>query len=960
MASGAAMTAQSFPIPDNLEQLPPRELERYFLLLSPDQLQAFPRESLTTSNIVGAYRRALERQVQLNPLPPPLAAPTPPITGPATPLPPGGAPLPDNAMQLIDTLNAGATGQPGAVQRQQQPTQAIGGPAIEAPAAPTVPGVSINLAPIPPQGPQAQTDTGILSPTLVQAERPPPPPGYRLQTERPPPPPGYRLQTERPPPPPGYRLQTERPPPPPGYRLQTERPPPVGEPWRSRVDPDPSAHDTAPRQQSQVVGHEQWFGEMFGPEATQNKDYGAMEAMRWAIDPDGARAVELERQRAMEARGFYEPERDARPGIQQVGDWVRSFLTGMTFRGWDEFLGFVDGAIATIRGGDFQAVREMRVEMERRAQREFEAANPVGAVVTEIAGAIVTAAIPAKWAAQGIGKAKQFGRGLAAGAGEGFAYGFNAAEGGFSDRIPSAALTAIVTGAAAGLIPLAAPLFARSTSYFYNKVRHPIAGAPSTDAAQRVAATREFLPDNIPGGQGPLTRGQATQNPIQLAVEASMRQGGEGQYAQTALTNAFSSQNEAVRRAAERIGLQLSSTEGAMITARELGEQVTSRLARIAQEAKDTAQRFYRSAEELNPTLSPTSAETVPQRVAWHMGTDHADFMLDQAVHPTVFRMTAEIDRLPEIARFANEGVVPFREIMAMRRRLNNMIGDAATDGDRAASRRVIDSFDRAIDGLVEDQMFEGSTQAIAMLREGNEYYAQFRQLTRPRSGDASGRFIANIIEGNKNADQVGAWLISSNLARPTGQSISAATRLKEVLGAGSNEWNAVRGAAFLRSLSRADDIDQMLTPKQIAENLKGFTDGRGSGLATTLFTVEERDLMRRLANTLRLVDSGTGRAQGPNAMTKLKRSVTNLGRVLLAGFGFVVSGAQAWAIPAVFFGQLAMTGAVGAASRYAAVRRALNPNASMPMFSNPDSATRALSAVLGTGALVVTPRAVD
>jgi len=743
------------------------------------------------------------------------------------------------------------------------------------------------------------------------------------QADRPPPPPGYGpANDDRPAPPPGYSQPAQGGIPPAGYRAPTP------------------------------VSNAQWFTQTFGRPPAPQEDEGYLDITRRVLDPQGHDTLETAQRAAYGAQQeAYQQERAARPLAQKIGDWTRQFLQGMTFGTADELLGFIAGLQASLQGGDFDEARQFRTDWERQQQAAFTQENPVGAIATEIAGGLVSALPGAAFAARGATLPAQIARGAAVAGLEGAAYGAGTATGSLEDRAAAAWRTGWPTAAIGLAVPIAAPAIARGTAAAYGAAVHPwrtfVTGrtraAPGVIPAERIAQAGEF--------SIPLTRGQATGNVTQQARELQMLNAARGDYAQQAMNAMFTSQNMAVRSAAEQISAQLADAGGRAITAREVGEQVMERLQQIALSTKTTAQRFYRRAEELNPTIAPETAEFVPQNVAAHLVNDYPDFMLDATLHPTAFAAMREIDTLPSLGRYAEGGIVPLTEIRRIQKRINAL--EASTPADQLALRHVREAYDQSIADMVDAQLFSGDDRAIQMLREGNQWYSQYLQMVRPRSGDQTGRFIAQIIEGNKSPEDIANWLYGANLTRPTGTSARAAERLKQIVGADSEEWNAVRGATFLRLICASDNLDEPLTARQIANNITGFVAGRGSGLAAQLYTVEERDLMRRFANVLRLIEypklgsnpSGTA----ANIMRQLAPYMQGIGTFL----GFTFSGGNPLG---ALLGMVGQPAAKATAARIAA-NRAINPNAAEPFLRDAQAASRAWAAILGTANILATPR---
>ena len=178
------------------------------------------------------------------------------------------------------------------------------------------------------------------------------------------------------------------------------------------------------------------------------------------------------------------------------------------------------------------------------------------------------------------------------------------------------------------------------------------------------------------------------------------------------------------------------------------------------------------------------------------------------------------------------------------------------------------------------------------------------------------------------------------------------ATALRNTLGVESEEWAAVRSAAWSNLLTPADNAGGLLSPQQIATNITGFINGRGEGLSAVLFSAEERDLMRQFANTMRLLVPDPGATNPSRTSYGVSRIMTPIVIALAASLGTDVGGFLG-AMTAVMGQQFARAG-----TRALAVRRALDPNAAQPLFRDPAAAGRVLTYIMQTGNLLVTPRA--
>lgn len=702
-----------------------------------------------------------------------------------------------------------------------------------------------------------------------------------------------------------------------------------------------------------------------------NPDYNPspedQELMRFVTDPEGHAA---ERQaitdQAEAVRQQWLAERADRPLVQRIGDWTRAALQGLTWGSADEILGFLAGMEALLRGGDYDAAREYRAEYERQQHAAFQQENPVGAIATELVGAVATGLPGGAWAARGQNIASRFARGGVVGGTEAALYGAGTAEGGAAERLAGAANTAGIGAGIGAAIPLAAPIIARGAGAIYNTIAHPVntvrlavqgatRPAPGVIPAQRTAQAAEF--------DIPLTRGQTTGNTTQQAREEALLQGTRGDAAQQIMQSARNSQNEAIQAAATRIGADISGASLArMVPASEAGEITLNAVRRAAEDLRTNAQMLYQRAEDINPTISANSADFLPQNVAYHL-VNGTDFTLSAAEHPTAFRALRLIDGIAETGQMTNPtlrypsttgtGIVPLTELMRVRRQINALTG--VNPADSQAIREVRNAFDRAIKDLFDEQMFSGDPRAIQAWQGADFDYSRFRAMTNPKPGDAAGRIISRIIDQDVTPQQMANWLYGTNVVAPPQTSASVARSLRELFGETSEEWNAIRAGMWSRLVTQINNPEEMLTAGQIAKNITGFVTGRGASLAATLFTPAERDLMRRYANTLRLLIPD---AEAMNPSRSGYRVMQML-RPLSQGISVAVGGMLGnWG--GAVLASIGQPMVRNLMARVSATRATIFPLGAQPLIRNPATATRVLSTVLGTANTAITPRALQ
>ena len=435
-----------------------------------------------------------------------------------------------------------------------------------------------------------------------------------------------------------------------------------------------------------------------------------------------------------------------------------------------------------------------------------------------------------------------------------------------------------------------------------------------------------------------------------------MLRGVRGEYVQQTMRDVFNAQDLAVRNAAERLAEQLGGQAG-RTTVREAAEITAGELRRIALAAKTTANQFYEHAEQLNPAIAPESVQSMPQRVATRLANDNPNFPLRERLHPAAYEAMQLIDEGLANARFAQDGMLPLNELIGIRRVLNNLDGTSTQDG--AALQMVRRAYDNSLTDMFEAQLFSGDPSALQMWRQGDVNYSRYLSLTRPQTGDPVSRNIAGMIRENSTPEEIANWLYGSNITKPSGPVVRTAQRVREVVGEDSEAWQSIRGAAFMRLMFPSDNLEGTWTAAKLAQNVSNFVSGRGQSLAATLFTVDERDLLRRFANTIRLLEVPTA-ARVPQAAAGIMKKIMAFGPAMAALLGGTLAANYGWQHVSFAIAGVLGQSAFKAEATRRAVRRALSPISSQPAFRDPEAAARAVSAAFGFTNLIATPRLVD
>lgn len=151
----------------------------------------------------------------------------------------------------------------------------------------------------------------------------------------------------------------------------------------------------------------------------------------------------------------FSPELRRSP-MEFASDLGAAISQGLTFGTFDELMGAGSGLASMARGDGFQQGYDDRVNYERQREAGFREDHPVLAGTAEAAGALPLAFVPVAAAARGATLPARAAGAGAAGAAEGYLYGFNSAEGGPGQRAADAVLPALVGAGLGAGVPMLA------------------------------------------------------------------------------------------------------------------------------------------------------------------------------------------------------------------------------------------------------------------------------------------------------------------------------------------------------------------------------------------------------------------------------------------------------------------------------------------------------------------------
>ena len=148
---------------------------------------------------------------------------------------------------------------------------------------------------------------------------------------------------------------------------------------------------------------------------------------------------------------------------------------------------------------------------------------------------------------------------------------------------------------------------------------------------------------------------------------------------------------------------------------------------------------------------------------------------------------------------------------------------------------------------------------------------------------------ISKIINQEKTGAEVANWFLGAATANRAGVSARVAAEIKRIVGQTSDEWNAIRSAAWDKIINSPNGTPR--NAQEIAKAILDFTRGNGKPLSGVLFSEAELSQMQKLARVIEMTKADQ-RAFNPS------RSGYEVVRSLVGSYGLpTVAGFGGWSI---------------------------------------------------------------
>lgn len=479
----------------------------------------------------------------------------------------------------------------------------------------------------------------------------------------------------------------------------------------------------------------------------------------------------------------------------------------------------------------------------------------VPAVTGEAAGQAVEAAGGPEWAATGARIGGNIaGGGLIAAAPR--AGGLIMRAAGRGVDVPAAVLQAEAALTRAGIAP--ATLTAPQRTEMIARITRGL--DPETVALQIVA---NDLPTPVP-----LTRGRASGQAADQAVESAARRGVDGPNAASMVRGAEDDAQTAVRANLSTVADDLAG--GAAPAPQAAGAAVSERLTTMADTQRTGVTSAYKAARDVGTGAHLPAAER--PTIGAVLRQSVSDY------HPeNIAPVTRELDMIDGLS------TVTARDLFEARRRLTNLrASNERTHG--MAAKNAVEALDGYIDDAVARDLFTGDPRAVTAWREAIGRRRAFGRMfegddmverlteREPRSGalqlSVDPNDAANYILGRAGLGFVGR----RNFLRDAG-------RLRDVLGPDSAEWNGIRSAVFQRFVQAGDGAfdgaERAFSGQRFATEWAN-ANARDPRLMNLMFTADERQTITRLAAIAQRATTTVAGGFNPSNTTTTARVLDN------------------------------------------------------------------------------------
>lgn len=422
----------------------------------------------------------------------------------------------------------------------------------------------------------------------------------------------------------------------------------------------------------------------------------------------------------------------------------------------------------------------------------------------------------------------------------------------------------------------------------------------------------------------PLSRAQATRSIPQANIENQLR-------SQGSMAPFDQAQRQAVEQSVGNVQSRLAGSNPVIPGQSAAYEALPGALRGKRDALKAASQDAYdASVNNADVLVSGDAVRVLPNFVRSKLAADQ--ILVDPMYHTGAARALSFIDdyigRMPQVGGDVQGVQAQLRWVENLRSGLRKNFPPMGQDAP--ALKAISSAIDDWTDEVFEGGYVNASDDVLQELKTARAKWSEYRSMAEPKSKTSGGRLnpqyeaqraIRNIMDKDMSPEEIGQYLFGSSVAAPKNTSFMTAQELRRHLGPDSQEWNAIRQSFWLRATRAGDEV---LSPVKIAKNLDGLLNGNGKGVAQTLFSEAERDLISKYAGVMRNLSPAREGFNNSNTANRLMPALARYGSAImgaLSGGGGMAAGLDpltAIGVGAVTSGALRGAGALAKASKVA------------------------------------------
>ena len=426
----------------------------------------------------------------------------------------------------------------------------------------------------------------------------------------------------------------------------------------------------------------------------------------------------------------------------------------------------------------------------------------------------------------------------------------------------------------------------------------------------------------------PLTRGQAGDDFNALAKEEATRHGAYGEKAGDIMRQFDTEQQTAMQHARGDIQAGLGGGETRLARPAQAGDVVGPGLTARAAAKKDAVDAAYETARETEARITAGGFRGLWRRAAEAV----TDFGIDAQLHPAATRALRSLRKLESTTRRRAKGKaritsVALKRIETERRKLLNLERATANPADAEAVRRIKGEFDNWLDEAMDNALFVGDDQALAVMKkaraERRQYGALFEQQGK---GDRAGKIIQSIVGEDRTPEQVMNLVMGRSKLGAQDVSVDVLKRIKKITGTDAEEWLVLKEAGWLKLAKEIGDGG--FSPTKFKNRLNDVLETNRSWI-DELYTPDEINLFERFRDEVMRTVTPAG-ARNPS---KTAHTLARLAREWAGRIGTMLTFSGSPLGGATFFTMKRLPQVMGTRAAKKAVRPVMPPRARMPLF---------------------------